>query len=422
MYLILGFARTGKAVEKFCIKKNIKYRVYDDKLDANFTSELIFEDSDWNSITRIIISPVFRTQFNKHKIIEIATEKNIEMISDLDLFYENLQDKNNQILIGITGSNGKSTTSSLCFHLLKELKQDVVICGNIGIPILEMENNHKFYVVEISSAQIEISKKIQFNYSTIINITSDHIDYHGNFENYIKSKIKIISMSIFTFLEENLFLDLKIRNNLKNRVIQINKNNYEELRNESKIKNRNNLIGEHNLQNIIHAFYILEKLGFRKKEILENITTFRNLEHRIEEVAIIQKIRFINDSKATNADSVSVALKALNKNKIALIAGGRRKSEAFLVMKKEELENIKKVFLIGECSNNFASELEILNIPYLKCENMKNATTDAFEFAKENKLDIVLLSPLCASFDQYRNFEERGKDFKNIVKTLIKNS
>lgn len=412
MYLILGYARTAIAVESFFIEKNIPYKIHDDKISIS-EEKKFNQESDLLKIKRAVISPVFRTKNNPHNLIKILQENNIEIISDLDLFYENLKEKENKILIGITGTNGKSTTSALCFETLKNLGKTVAVCGNFGIPVISVLNKYDIYVIEVSSAQLEISSKIKFNISVILNITEDHSDYHGSFENYVKAKFKILKYSSFSFVDYNL---VKLKEDIKNsKHIELIKD--EEI--ESFLKNKeiqkfasmNNAV---NLQSFYYVFLICKKLNFEERWIINELIKFKGLTHRIEFVKKIDNISIINDSKATNLKSTEFALKVFNEN-LCLIAGGLRKKEGFLDMNKNLLKKIKKVFLIGSAEESFASELQKINVDFEKCNRLEVALKNAMLFCKENKIKILLLSPLCASFDQYKDFEDRGNCFKKIV-------
>lgn len=458
-YLIFGTGITGISAIQFCQKHNLKFFIADDngeklkslKVDnASVPEENKIYTYDLNAIkdkniNYLILSPSVHAENDKHKIVRICEQLDITIISDVDLFYCYLQTYNQQHntdkkLIGVTGTNGKSTTTALTAFLLTQFSKKAIACGNIGLNCLTLDvASYDYFVVEMSSYNLYLTKYAQFECSILLNITEDHLAYHGTMENYIKAKEKIIKISKnavlcidnvytkqITSAHNNLLL-ASTRNVLNIGLSWQNDNFYF---NAKKIYTGyfQNLLGIHNIENILcSTLCVIQILQHTSliPETLECVKHFTTLPHRIQFVRTIHHIDFINDSKGTNADSTQKALQAYTGSNIYLIAGGQRKTAGFYFLAKD-LTNVKCVFLIGDATESFAEELTSLGVKYIKCNILKNAVNTAYQYALKDiqKADakkqkhIVLLSPLCASWDQYSSFEERGQDFINSVNAI----
>ena len=459
-YLIFGTGITGKSAVYFCEKHHLNYFITDDneeKLRTLIVNNKYVDESrkiykynneilKKNNIDYLILSPSIHSQFEPHKIVIIAREIGIEIIPDIDLFYCFLQDFNNKNrtnkkLICITGTNGKSTTTALTAHLLNNIGLNAIACGNIGINVLSLDvKKYDYFVVEMSSYNLFLMNYAKFECSVLLNITEDHLAYHGTMENYANAKEKALLNSDFGII----CIDTEYTKHIANKdtkYIQISTNS--ELNNGFYWKNNTfykngkiiyngifqNLIGKHNIENILCSVVCCKKIcennniDIKIEDIFEKVKGFQGLKHRIQFVRNIEGIDFYNDSKGTNADSTQKALNSFEDRDIYLIAGGQRKTAGFYFL-KNDLKNVKCIFLIGDATESFAKELKELHIPFEKCEIMKNAINIAFHKAKSdfdiNKeiKPVILLSPLCASWDQYKSFEERGDDFIKIVENL----
>ena len=468
IYLVFGIGITGKAAINFLKKQNKKFYVtcddpkelknllidgikLEEKLKLYNVNKQILQEKNINFL---ILSPSVHAQSKPHDIVVMSHKLNIKIISDIDLFYCYLKQYNctnntNKKIIAITGTNGKSTTTALTAFLFNKMKQKAIACGNIGLSPLSLDiKKYDFFIVEISSYNLFLSQYASFYSGVLLNITEDHLEYHGTMKNYVEAKFKALKNShikIVCIDDKYSFYATKMKD-------KENKNNITFISTKQILKNGwswkdnvfyrdkkeilkcifKNIQGRHNAENILCSVSCVAKtLGIRKDEkildILKKVKLFKNLPHRIQLVKKIDGIEFINDSKATNADSTQKALNTFPKDDIYLIAGGQRKTAGFYFL-KNDLKNVKCVFLIGEASKSFAKELAELDIKHKICGNMKKAILSAFKEAKNNieknnnrsskKRKIVLLSPLCASWDQYKNFEDRGNDFIKIVNKI----
>ena len=462
-YLVFGIGITGKAVVNFLQQQKLHFYVANDDIDAlrnfNLDEKLKIYDLNEQSLRQkginfLILSPSVHAQDNPHKAVLLAKKLGVQIIPDIDLFYEhvilyNQTHNTDKKIIAITGTNGKSTTTVLTAFLFNQIGKSAIACGNTGLNALSVDvDKYDYFVVEMSSYNLFLMKHARFDSGVLLNITKDHLEYHGNMENYIDAKIKAIKQAekkvlcIDSEYTKNAIEKITNSKEDKNEVVcvskmQILKNGWSwqddtYYYNGVKIFTGSfqNLPGLHNVENIICSIAcVAETLGVNNdvsfiKKIFEKVSLFNGLPHRLQFIRTIDSVDFVNDSKATNADSTQKALQAFNEADIYLIAGGRRKTEGFLSL-KNDLKNVTCVFLIGEASDSFAEELNILNIKYIKCQNMRNAVKNAFNMAKQflnvSKKKTVLLSPLCASFDQYNSFEERGQDFIQIVNAIAEN-
>lgn len=439
-YLVFGLGRSGIATSKFFEKNGYNFYATDDNEETIKRLEVDEKHKiyDYNNIMRevdfLVLSPGVHVQNHPHKIVELAQKNGVKLISDVDIFYNYIQtraDKNNKKIIAITGTNGKSTTTALTAHILNKTGHKAIACGNIGLAVLADEvdiDKYDFFVVEMSSTNLHLSRHTTFDCGCLLNVTEDHIEYHGTMESYVAAKEKCVSCSKIAVVcvDDDYTKTIAERHD---NVVRVSKNCllesgfswaddtfYADKTKIEQIKFQN-LLGTHNVENILCSCAVCTQFGVDFRAALQAAKTFTTLHHRMEFVREIDGIKFINDSKATNADSTQKALRALADNDIYLIAGGKRKTAGLLAL-KDDLQAVKCVFLIGEAVESFAEELNKLNKKIVKCGTMQNAVKTALEEAKRDKSEknkIVLLSPVCSSWDQYSCFEERGEDFcKNV--------
>lgn len=435
---IFGFGVSGSAAYKFCLQRNIEPIVYDDNIEklTEVSAQHKAFDGNLRDCDALLLSPGITLN---HKIVIQAKNMNIPIISDLDLY--KMFAKKGVKIIGITGSNGKSTTSSLVFHILKYLGKNAVLAGNIGVsPLFEEALNADFCVMEVSSFQSEITN-FTFDFSLLLNITKDHIKHHGSEEAYINAKLKLLKNSLLRVVStDNLlhinndqlpkpFINVSVKQFLKDGFCIINNILYKDGKELIKLSQFNNLLGDHNLENILTSFALINNLIEKAdvKTIIDAILSFKSLEHRIEFVKNVKDVDFINDSKATNPSSTIVALKTIKNQNIFLIAGGIAKEEGIeVILQSLLLKKIREVILIGKSAPIFAQKIIEHNknfpdrkVNYVIAGNLKKAVDLAFTSAKKIHDSAVLLSPLCASFDQFKNYEERGKVFKQFVEEIV---
>lgn len=368
-------------------------------------------------------------------VFKRAEEKNIEIVTDLELAYRIKPDAN---FIAITGTNGKTTTTTLTGEYFKKSGFNTHVVGNIGVGLLwDVVNSQKgdIFVIEASSFQLENTKYFNPKISLILNLTPDHLNWHGSFENYINAKKKILvnqTKEEYTILNYDDINVRKIGEEVNSNITWFSLDNkldkgvyleeeYVVINTGEKIEkvikiNDIRLPGKHNLENVLSSVAIawIMKLDF--KIIKEILIDFPGVEHRIEYVDTINGINFYNDSKGTNSDASIKAIEAINSS-IILIAGGMDKGVDFDDLIKAFNNKVKGLVLLGETKDkikNTALEYGFKNI-YL-VENMKEAVNTSFNIANEK--DNILLSPACASWDMYTSFEKRGEDFKASVYNL----
>ena len=371
----------------------------------------------------------------KAEIVKTIRKKGIEIISEVELAYRY---KGNSKLIGITGSNGKSTCTSLIYHICKVAGVDCALVGNIGISIAKQValNPKEVYVAEISSFQLDDIKTFRPDIAVLLNITEDHLDrYDYKFENYIASKFKIgmnqQAGDYFIYCADDpVTMQNKAKFNISSNPLPFTMNN--EVPKGAFIRNNEMTVavnddrltmsvddfaikGKHNQYNTMAAGIAAATLGLRKEKIREAITTFESLEHRMEAVATVRGIEFINDSKATNVNSTWYALESMTKPTI-LILGGVDKGNDYSVLMDLVKEKVKAIVCMGvdntKIHEAFGKEVSVI----VNTASAQEAVQASFHLA--NKGDVVLLSPACASFDLFKNYEDRGTQFKNAVKDL----
>ena len=425
---ILGAGLSGIAAAKILLSSKANIFIFDDKKDRpNFINDNCWKNYKlwpWGSLTALIVSPGIPINAkNKHLAIELAIKNKIKIINEIDLFF---QTKPKAKIIGITGTNGKSTTVAILFHILKSNKINCVIGGNYGFPACEIKDPGKngIIILELSSYQLDGAEELRLDLASITNITKDHLDYHETFKNYKFSKLKIIN-----FLKENgtFFLDTdnkflnKIVTNKNYKSINITKIRKNEI--DNYVNDNEYLQGAHNVSNSIIAVSIANHLNINLEKISLAVKNFKGLPHRMEPLYISDKIKIVNDSKSTNGESTAAALKSFEN--IFWIAGGQPKSDG-IGAAKNFLYKVKEVFLIGKSTEFFCEEISKFkkDLQIHNCLSLEKATKLAFKKAAISNLQnyVILLSPSAASFDQYRNFEDRGNDFKKIVNQQLSES
>ena len=440
--IILGSGESGVGAAILAQKQGMDVFVSDfGKIKQAYKDELIalniaFEEGQHSeeiilSATTVIKSPGIA---DKVAIIKKIKEKNIPIISEIEFGYRFSKAK----IIAITGTNGKTTTTSLIFHLLETAGLNVGLGGNIGTSFARQVANgdKEYFVLEMSSFQLDNCITFKPFVAVLCNITEDHLDrYDYKFENYIDSKFSITKnqdeQDYFIYCQDDkVTMDYLYKANPKVQkipmsyhqkvsngayvenqqiIIELNKNNFIMPISELQIQ------GMHNSYNSMAAAISAKLVGVRNDKIRESLEDFKNLEHRLEFVATIKGIDFINDSKATNVNSTWYALESMTKPTV-LIAGGVDKGNDYTLIKDLVNKNVKAIICLGKDNEKlhaaFASEVGYI----VDTQNMEQAVHMAYNMA--DKGDVVLLSPCCASFDLFENYEDRGKQFKRNVLNL----
>ena len=422
---ILGLGLSGLAAARVLLNSKANIFVFDDKKEKpsiiKKSNWINYNYWPWESIKTLVVSPgIPINNREKHNAIKLAIDNKVKIINDIDLFVEIYPKAK---IIGITGTNGKSTTAALLFHILKFNKIKSVICGNFGIPACSINDpgENGVIILELSSYQLDGAKSLSLDIATIINITPDHLDYHETFDKYVSSKLKIIN-----FLKRNGIFIYDKSNKLLNKIIDANKYNslnfssVNEKEAKDFINDNNYLKGTHNAINASIAISIAKKLNINDNKIELAIKRFEGLSHRMEPLYISSNFKIINDSKSTNGESTAAALKSFSN--IFWIVGGKPKNDG-IGQAKNFLDKVVEVFLIGNSTKYFSEEILKFNenIPINECITLKKATELAIKKSKMSKLKnyVILLSPSAASFDQFKSFEDRGDQFKKIISQQI---
>ncbi len=451
---VLGLERTGLSVVKAVEQAGGLLICWDDDKEKRYNLEasgITVRDLNNKNLIRdldlLVVSPgVPHLYPNPHPIVTLAYELNIRVDNDIGLLFSNhIQEdyetfSNPPQIIAITGSNGKSTATALVTHVLSKVFKDVEMGGNIGKPALELSppKEGSIRILELSSYQIELAKCLAPNFAAFINFSSDHLQRHGGIGGYFYAKARLFlenltDKSVINIdTAEGLFLYHRL-NSVENKIIAIS----------SKIDVKDYLwavglkghfitewqkgrqVYSFDLRNLDDSLVILREslltvyalarsFGIAPKSILTNCDGFTPLEHRNQHVGVIKGVTFINDSKATNVDATRHALKT-HKN-VHLILGGQAKENNFYQL-RDSMDNVSRIYLMGEAGTVIAKSLEGHKI--WQFSTLNQALDSAINDAKDG--DTILFSPACASFDQYLNFEERGKHFVSLVEEYRKN-
>lgn len=438
---ILGMARSGYEAAKVLIKRNNEVILNDinENQDISRVEELKKMgvkvilgchpvDMIDNSIDYLIKNPGIK---DDHEIIVKAKKIGIEVINEVEMSYRLLP--KNITMIGITGSNGKTTTTSLTYEILKNAGLPVIIAGNIGYPVasvVEKIKENDILLMEISIQQLCNFDKFKTNISVLTNIYDAHLDFVGTKENYINIKKRIFNNHSLNDYAIMNFDDDIIKTNFNDVVSHIeyfSKNdnsvlcyldNNDIVYNNKKIISLDDIIlkGKHNYENVMAAIMIAKKLGVDDSYIVSTLKEFKGVEHRIEFVKEINGIKIYNDSKSTNVKATEIALSSFDEPTI-LIMGGLDRGHSFDELVKY-MKNVKLIICYGETKDRIRDFASSLNIECYSVDNLNNVIDIAHE--KATKGDIILFSPACASWDQFKDFEERGNLFKKYIDDRFK--
>ena len=445
--LVLGAGRSGVASSKFLSERGAVVALHDKKPLEQWSDEsrslkrnngvgLISGDlPSWllDQIDLVVISPGVPTNTIPARYVD---RKDGEVVGEVELAYRFMKGR----IVGITGSNGKTTTTTLIGEILNDAGIKTQVGGNIGMPLLtlaETSSDDHWTVVELSSFQLETIKDFRPNVAICLNVTPNHLDRYESFSDYASAKHRIfmnqtaddiailnaddqvtaswssglkantVMLSVEQELDEGLFLrgrDLVCRSNGKEKV----------LTNRDRIAIR----GLHNVENVLASLAAGLACGASPESMADTIANFKGVEHRMELVAGIAGIRFYNDSKATSVDATLKALESLSEDdgKMILILGGRGKNAPYAPLAELIDRKVRALIVLGEDGDNIESQLEKF-APVKRVNSLQDAVSIGFELAVSG--DSILLAPACASFDMFKSFEERGKVFKSEVAKLV---
>ncbi len=440
--LILGMARSGYAAAKTLIERGNVVYLNDAKEEEKQNLEQVKELKEigvklvFGSHPDDLLDETFDYLVKnpgvpiKHKYVIKANELNIEVINEVELGF-NLLPKNVKV-VGITGTNGKTTTTTLTYEILKEAyNEKVILAGNIGYPLTSVLNKIKendILVTEVSSHQLVNFINFRPNIAVMTNLSPAHIDFFETYKNYKDTKNKIFinqtskDLAILNYdnedgreYEDNIVAHKEYFSSKTNLGDCIIKDNFITYKGE-KILNINEVLvaGVHNLENIMIAIMIAKQYGVENSVINEVITKFKGVEHRLEYVDNIKGVKFYNDSKATNIECCKIALDSFG-NPTIIIMGGTERNQVLEDL-LPNMKNVKTIIGIGECRERIKTFGDNNNIETYIFETLKEGFGKVTSIMEPN--DIVLLSPATASWDQYPSFEKRGEDFKERVKGL----
>ena len=448
-FTILGAGRSGIAAAKLLKRNGARVFLSDgsDKDKLKFFDEEVLKENGIEFELGVHSDRIYENDiFIKSpgippdsEVIQNAVRLNKKIYSEIEAAYRFCKCP----VIAITGTNGKTTTTVLTGEIFKNAGYDTKVCGNVGLAFSEVVSDtdeNSIVILEVSSFQLEDTEEFRPRVSVMMNITPDHIDWHGSFKNYLRAKIRILKnqsgddlavinyddeilreavkgtevRKAFFSIKENL-IDRKIEAGSftdKGRIIYFDKakNIEEEIMETREIIIR----GNHNLYNSLAAVISARAFEIKKEIVCDTLKSFQGVEHRIEFVREINGVKYYNDSKATNIDSLIVALESFEKN-IILILGGREKGNDYSAVDKLVKERVKEIISIGESRERISDHFS-KNIKVTEVYSFEEAVNKAAQSGMSG--DIVLLSPACKSFDMFDSYEHRGKEFKRLVNLI----
>ena len=448
---VFGLARTGLAAARALVAGGAEVALWDEKQASRDAAEaegfavVDLETADWSEFAALMLSPgVPLTHPAPHWTVERAREAGVEILGDIELFARAVNaapEHKRPKVVAITGTNGKSTTTALIGHVCAQAGRDVRIGGNIGIGVLDLPDMHggAVYVLEMSSYQLDLTSSLHADVTVILNLSPDHLERHGSMEGYVAAKRRILAnqgkgdtavIGVDDPWGQQICTEITAANRrtivpnsaskAMGRGIYVLQGVLYDATGERAIEvadlNRaRSLPGRHNWQNAAAAYAAAKGLGIAADEAAEHLLTFPGLAHRMETVATLGRVRFINDSKATNADAARQALSSYPK--AYWIAGGQPKTGGIEAL-ADLFPRIAKAYLVGEAAPAFAGTLKG-HAPAVEAGTIDAAVPQAYaDAAKTGQDAVVLLSPAAASFDQFTDFEARGEAFRAAVQRL----
>jgi UDP-N-acetylmuramoylalanine--D-glutamate ligase len=448
---VFGLARTGLAAARALAASGAEVAVWDERAQGLAAAQaegfeiVDLSAAEWSGFDALMLSPgVPLTHPEPHWTVRKAREAGVEILGDIELFARtvNLAPVHKRPrIIAITGTNGKSTTTALIGHLCSHAGRDTRIGGNIGVGVLDLPDMHggAVYVLELSSYQLDLTSSLKPDVSVLLNISPDHLERHGGMEGYVAAKRRILMnqgggdtavIGVDDPWGQRLCTEVKASN--RRTIVPVSASKaigrgvyalqgvlYDATGDRAlqvaDLNRARSLPGRHNWQNAAAAYAAVRGLGAPAPEIAEGLLSFPGLAHRMETVGHVRGVRFVNDSKATNSDAARQALSSYPR--VYWIAGGRAK-EGGIESLVDLFPRIACAYLIGEAAPEFARTLEG-RAAHVNCADLAAAVSRAFADARASgEGGVVLLSPACASFDQFADFEARGEAFRAAVLDL----
>jgi UDP-N-acetylmuramoylalanine--D-glutamate ligase len=439
--LVVGLGKSGVASATFLQAQGAKVTVSDSKSEAQLRQEIpllldrgitvetghhgerTFRDQDL-----IVISPGVPVDQPQ---LEQARKQGIRVIGEIELAAQFVAGH----VVAITGSNGKTTTTSLCGDIIKAGGKKTLVGGNIGTPAIsfaEEADEDTWSVLEISSFQLETIERFRAEIAAVLNITPDHLDRHGTFEKYAAAKERIFENqreSDYAVLNADNEPCVEIAKRLKSHILWFSRLHevkqgafvrdgmimFRDRKDEREIMPVNDMLlkGAHNIENVLAAVCVGIAAGVKPEEIHKAVSQFKAVEHRLEYTATVNGVDYYNDSKATNVDATIKALESFSKG-VHLILGGKDKGSPYTILNDLLHERAKAVYTIGAAASKI--EAEVKGVEVVHAETLENAVKLASQRAVKG--DVVLLAPACASFDQFQSYEHRGRVFKELVRGM----
>ncbi|MCI3133425.1 UDP-N-acetylmuramoyl-L-alanine--D-glutamate ligase [Phenylobacterium aquaticum] len=448
---VFGLARTGLAAARALIAGGAKVALWDERPEGRAAAEaeglplVDLSTADWSDFAALMLSPgVPLTHPKPHWTVDRAKAEGVEILGDIELFARAVNaapEHKRPKVVAITGTNGKSTTTALIGHICASAGRDTRIGGNIGYGVLGLDDMHggAVYVLELSSYQLDLTSSLKPDVSVMLNISPDHLDRHGGMEGYVAAKRRILLnqgkgdtavigvddpwgqriCTEITAANRRTIVPISASKAMGRGVYALQGLLYdatgERATEVADLLRARSLPGRHNWQNAAAAYAAVRGLGISPEEAAEGLMSFPGLAHRMETVGQVGRVRFVNDSKATNTDAARQAMSSYPK--FYWIAGGQPKTGGIESL-ADLFPRIEKAYLIGEASEAFAETLKG-KAQVVECGDLASATARAYADAAAKGQDaIVLLSPACASFDQFTDFEARGEAFRAAVQGL----
>ncbi len=443
---VLGLGRSGRSAARALLESGARVWAWDDAPERRTEAAaqglpiVDLELCNWARVDRLVLSPGIPLHHPRpHRVVRQARDAGVAVVGDVELLVENEPSRR---IVGITGTNGKSTTTSLIGALLREAGIGAQIGGNIGLPVLDLlpKPPEDIYVLELSSYQLDLTEHLSCTVAVILNLSPDHLDRHGGMSGYVRAKSRILhnqratdwavigvddihGQTLFDQLQterQRRVLPVAVGRSLDHGVFVIDGRLYDALEPVAEpvadLRPIGSLRGAHNWQNAAAAYASVRVLGVDRETAVAGLRRFQGLAHRMETVATVQGVQFVNDSKATNPEAAARALACFEP--IYWIAGGRPK-DASLDPLLPWLARVRHAYLIGEAAAAFEQAFGA-KVPCTRSGDLETAVGQAAAAAAQDPEagTVVLLAPACASFDQFADFEARGDAFKALVAKL----